>query len=61
MGTSNTRTIMIRHDTPYPAYRRAGLVLERDSKPFDVTEAQLEILKNDKWVVIHEISRPKAK
>jgi len=50
---------MARHDTPYPTYRRAGLCFEQESKPYEVTQSQLEILQNDPWIVTHEIVGPK--
>jgi len=51
-GDSKRITVMLKHKTEYPAYRRAGLVLTQKAQPFDVTEDQLEKLKADPWVVV---------
>jgi len=48
------QTVTIRHKTPHPHYRRAGLILTDQFKPYEVTEKQLEILKKDKWVEIKQ-------
>jgi hypothetical protein len=61
MSAANTKTVMIRHATPYPAYRRAGLVLTQTAQPFEVTPEQLEALQNDPWVNIHELLVPEYK
>jgi hypothetical protein len=45
-------TVILRHKTEYPHYRRAGLVLSQKAQSYEVTEAQLTTLKKDKWVVI---------
>jgi len=47
--------LMIRHDTPFETYRRAGLCFYEDSRPYEVTEEQLAILKDDPRIVMHEI------
>ena len=47
--------IMIRHDTPFKTYRRAGLCFYQDSQPYEVTAEQLAILKDDPRIVMHEI------
>jgi hypothetical protein len=44
--------VTLRHKTPHPHYRRAGLVLTNQFKTYDVTEGQLAILKKDAWVEI---------
>ena len=46
------QTITLRHKTPHPRYRRAGLVLTGEFKPYEVTAEQLDVLKNDAWVEI---------
>jgi len=51
-GNGTKATISLRHKTPHPRYRRAGLVLTDQFKPFEVTEEQLEKLKKDPWVEI---------
>jgi hypothetical protein len=52
------QTLMIRHNTSFKTYRRAGLCLYQNSQPYEVTAEQFEILKNDPRVVIHEIMMP---
>jgi hypothetical protein len=52
------KLMMIRHNTSYKTYRRAGFCLTQDSQPYEVTDEQLEILKNDPRVVMHEIQTP---
>jgi hypothetical protein len=47
-----TKNVLIRHKTPYPKYRIAGLVLTQKPETYQVTEAQLEKLRRDPWVVI---------
>jgi effector-binding domain-containing protein len=47
--------MMIRHNTPYKTYRRAGIIFYQDSAPYEVTEEQLEILRNDPRIVMHEV------
>jgi hypothetical protein len=46
------KTVTLRHKTPHPHYRRAGLVLTSQPKPYQVTEGQLAALKKDPWVEI---------
>ena len=48
------QAVTIRHKTPHPRYRRAGLVLTDQFKPYEVTADQLEALKKDSWVEIKE-------
>jgi len=50
-----TKFMMIRHNTPYKTYRRAGFCFSQESQPFEVTEEQLAILKDDPRIVMHEI------
>jgi hypothetical protein len=54
-----TKTVLIRHKTPYPKYRCAGLVLTQRPEARQVTETQLEKLRNDPWVVIDKEPEPK--
>jgi hypothetical protein len=51
-------TVTLRHRSPYPLYRRAGLVLTRQWKPCEVSEEQLAALKNDAWVELQNPSGP---
>ncbi|MDR0387268.1 MAG: hypothetical protein LBH57_04455 [Treponema sp.] len=51
---AGTKTVLIRHKTPYPKYRCAGLVLAQKPETYQVTEAQLEKLRDDPWVVIEK-------
>jgi hypothetical protein len=46
------KTVNLRHKTPHLRYRRAGVVLTDQFKPYELTDAQLEILKKDIWVEI---------
>ena len=46
------QTVTLRHKTTYPHYRRAGLVLTDQAKPYEVTEDQLAVLEKDAWVEI---------
>ncbi|MDR2136407.1 MAG: hypothetical protein LBO76_07310, partial [Treponema sp.] len=45
-------TVTLRHKSPYPHYRRAGLLLTKQWKPYTVVAAQLAVLKEDSWVEI---------
>jgi hypothetical protein len=45
-------TVLASHKTEYDRYRCAGLVLTRKPENYVVTEAQLEKLKCDPWVVL---------
>jgi hypothetical protein len=47
-----TKAAVIRHKTQYPKYRCAGLVLTQRPETYHVTDAQLEKLNRDPWVVI---------
>jgi hypothetical protein len=49
-------TVTLRHKSPYPLYRRAGLLLTSQWKAYGVTAEQLAALQNDAWV---EIQNPK--
>jgi hypothetical protein len=48
------KAVTLWHKTPHPHYRRAGLVLTSQFKPYEVTEGQLAALKKDAWVEIKE-------
>jgi hypothetical protein len=56
---AETKTAVIRHKTPYPKYRCAGLVLTQRPETCQVTEAQLEKLRNDPGVVIEKEAEQK--
>jgi len=45
-------TVLASHKTEYDRYRCAGLVLTRKPENYLVTEAQLEKLEHDPWVVV---------
>jgi hypothetical protein len=45
-------SVVVRHTTDYPKYRRAGLSLSQKAETREVTEAQLEALEKDPWVEI---------
>jgi hypothetical protein len=47
-------SVILRHKTEYPKYRRAGLALTRNAEAYEVTDAQLAALKKDPWVAIGE-------
>ena len=49
---AETTEASMRHKTPHPHYRRAGLVLTNQFKPYPVTATQLEVLQKDSWVEI---------
>ena len=51
--------VTLRHKTQYPHYRRAGLILKQTPGTFSVTEAQLAVLKLDKWVELVEGGKTK--
>jgi hypothetical protein len=55
-GMAGGVTVTLRHKTPYSRYRRAGLLLDSQFKPYTVTAAQLAVLKTDAWV---EFQKPK--
>jgi hypothetical protein len=55
---AETSTVTLRHKTPYPHYRRAGLLLTNQWKPYTVTAAQLAALKTDSWVEVREPPKP---
>jgi hypothetical protein len=50
--TGEKQTVTLRHKSPYPHYRRAGLVLTDQFKPYEVTALQLDALEEDSWVEI---------
>jgi hypothetical protein len=47
-------SVVVRHKTEYPRYRRAGLIFSQKPETHEVTEAQLAILKKDTWVEVIE-------
>ena len=51
-GNGKKQTVTLRHKTSYPQYRRAGLVLTSQFKPYEVTVEQLEVFKHDPWVEV---------
>jgi hypothetical protein len=53
-----TSLAILRHKSPYPYYRRAGLLLTTQWKPCEVTEEQLAALQSDVWV---EFQKPAEK
>ena len=53
-GSKKKLSVVLRHKTEYPRYRRAGLVLTQKAETYEVTEEQLAALKSDSWVVIGE-------
>ena len=48
------QSVVLRHKTEYPKYRRAGLALTQKAETYEVTAEQLAALKKDSWVVIGE-------
>jgi hypothetical protein len=46
-----TTPVQLRHKTQFPLYRCAGLLLRQTPVMYQVTEAQLETLRRDPWVV----------
>jgi hypothetical protein len=42
--------VTLRHKSPHAHYRRAGLLLAKTARPFEVTKEQLAVLANDPWV-----------
>jgi hypothetical protein len=54
--TPETSLVTLRHKSPYPHYRRAGLLLTGRWKSYAVTAEQRAALENDAWV---EIQKPK--
>ncbi|MDR0386858.1 MAG: hypothetical protein LBH57_02355 [Treponema sp.] len=49
--------VALRHKTPYPRYRRAGLVLANQFKNYTVTAEQLAALEADTWVEVKKPAR----
>ena len=47
-------SVVLRHNTESPRYRRVGLILTQRAETYEVTEKQLAALKKDPWVVIVE-------
>jgi hypothetical protein len=59
--TEKTSAVTLRHKTNYPHYRRSGLVLTGQWKPYTVTEAQRAALENDPWVEFQKPEGPAKK
>jgi hypothetical protein len=53
-----TVQVFLRHKTPHPRYRRAGLLLTNRLRPYAVTAEQLAALKKDSWVEVREAAGP---
>jgi hypothetical protein len=53
-GNAGTKTVLIRHKTPYRNYRCAGLLLKQQQETCRVTSEQLEKLLRDPWVEVLE-------
>jgi hypothetical protein len=53
-AAAKKETAVIRHKTQYPKYRCASLILTQKPEAYRVTEAQLEKLRRDPWVVIEK-------
>jgi hypothetical protein len=51
---SKKQSVVLRHKTEYPKYRRAGLALTQKAETYEVTDEQLAMLKKDPWVVFEE-------
>jgi hypothetical protein len=47
---AKTFPVKLRHKTPHPHYRRAGLVLTNRFETYTVTKEQLIALRDDPWV-----------
>jgi membrane protein involved in colicin uptake len=58
-AAAKTEAVLIRHKTQFPKYRCAFLVLTQKPETYQVTEAQLEKLRRDPWVVIEKEAAPK--
>jgi phage-related minor tail protein len=58
-ANAKTKPALLRHKTEYPKYRCAGLVLTQKPETYQVTQAQLEKLRGDPWVVIEKDAAPK--
>jgi hypothetical protein len=54
-------SVVLRHKTEYPHYRRAGLVLTQKPETYEVTVEQLALLKRDYWVVIGDDKKDNEK
>jgi hypothetical protein len=57
-GKPKTCQVTLRHKTPYPRYRRAGLLLTNQWAAYEVTEKQLAALKTDAWVEFQKTAGP---
>jgi hypothetical protein len=51
---AETFSVTLRHKTPHPHYRRAGLLLTNQFKSYTVTAEQRTALKKDAWVEFQE-------
>jgi hypothetical protein len=51
------QSVVLRHKTEYPKYRRAGLVLTQKAETYEVTDEQLAALKKDPWVEVGKDGR----
>jgi hypothetical protein len=50
--------VILRHKSPHPYYRRAGLVLTNQWKSYDITAEQRAALQADAWVEFQRVSGP---
>ncbi|MDR1373796.1 MAG: hypothetical protein LBJ24_02370 [Treponema sp.] len=55
---AETFSVTLRHKTPYPRYRRAGIVLTNQFIPYAVTEEQRAALERDTWVEFQKNTEP---
>ncbi|MDR2663643.1 MAG: hypothetical protein LBC31_11665 [Treponema sp.] len=51
-------TVVLRHTTPYPRYRRAGLLLTGQWQSYRVTAEQRAALESDQWVEFQKAKEP---
>jgi hypothetical protein len=58
---AETVQVTLRHTSPYPRYRRAGLLLTNQWKACSVTAEQLAVLKADTWVEVQNPAGPDKK
>jgi hypothetical protein len=58
---AETVQVALRHKSPYPHYRRAGLLLTNQWKSCSVTAEQIAVLKKDAWVELQEPAGPNKK
>ncbi|MDR1239267.1 MAG: hypothetical protein LBK27_04060 [Treponema sp.] len=57
-ATQEIFPVTLRHKSPYPLYRRAGLLLTKQWKPYGVTAEQRAALQADTWVEFQSVSGP---